>query len=34
LPSDAATLARLWKDVDLSRPGAVPNEPLPDASIH
>jgi hypothetical protein len=25
LPSDAPTLERMWKDVDLSRPGAVPN---------
>jgi len=27
IPSDSATLERLWKDVDLSRPGAVPDEP-------
>jgi len=26
LPSDAATLVALWKNVDLSRPGAVPAE--------
>jgi hypothetical protein len=26
LPSDAATLEQLWKNVDLSRPGAVPDE--------
>jgi hypothetical protein len=25
LPSDAATLEQLWKNVDLSRPGAVPD---------
>jgi hypothetical protein len=28
LPSDAATLERIWKDVDLSRPGAVPDAPI------
>jgi hypothetical protein len=25
LPSDAATLEQLWKNVDLTRPGAVPD---------
>ena len=29
LPSDAATLEQIWKNVDLTRPGAVPDEPLP-----
>jgi hypothetical protein len=28
LTSDAATLEKIWKNVDLSRPGAVPNEPI------
>jgi len=28
LPSDAATLEQIWKSVDLTRPGAVPDAPV------